>query len=339
MKKNIFSIFLIISMVTLIFISCKSTPEPTPAAPARPTQQASVSARADEARKRAMDFEAPIYFPSDWESAEAQYAAAEDANAYNAVAVVYDDLFKKTIPLYAQAREDELMAVRDQIINSGFAGHFPQYLKAADDLALAAMEQYEAEDYYKAQDTFNTAMSEYETLLIGAKIFVTRQEIIDRGFTQYDADNFLKADEVAQSALEAYDAGNKDTAITSAEEALLRYNIVLSNGWTAYAADRRATAASERQLALAERANIASRETFREGDSHFNQAEALFAEEKFSDAALLFVESEAIFAVSRKETEEKRIRAEETIRIAEEKIEESSGAANEAERIIEGGSR
>jgi len=342
MRRNLFFILIVLSIVILTGVSCKSTPKTTEEPAARPAQTAASPASvslATEARKRAMDFECPAYFPSEWESAEAQFTAANDTNAYNAVAAVYDELFKKTVPLYAQAREDEIIAAREQLVSSGFTEYFPQYLKNADDLALAAMEKYEAEDYYGARDAATAAMNEFETLLAGAKIFLTRQEIIDRGFTQYDADNFLKADEVAQAAIEAYDAGNKEAALASGEEALLRYNIVLSNGWTAYAADRKASASSERQLALADRANIASRETFREGDSHFNQAEELFAAETFSEAALLFVEAEAIFAISRKETEEKRVRAEEAIRIAEEKIEESSGAANEAERIIEGGSR
>jgi hypothetical protein len=46
-----------------------------------------------------------------------------------------------------------------------------------------------------------------------------------------------------------------------------------------------------------------------------------------------------MYAIARKDTEERRLRAEEAIRQAEEKIEESTEAAAGAERIIEGGSR
>jgi hypothetical protein len=331
MKKSIFLIIILVMAVSM-GISCKSTPD---------AQQAiEVSkGRADEARQRAMDFEAPAYFPSDWEEIEGRYTAADSAAAFDAVANEYDELFKKTIPLYAQAREDEVMAAREQLINTGFAEIFPQYLKKADDMALAAQKQYEAEEYYEARDTVAAAMTEYELLQMGNRIFLTRQEVIDRGFTQFDAENFLKADEVAQVALEAYDAGDNETAVTNAEEAQLRYNLVLANGWTAYASLRKTAAVAERDHALTERANIASRDTFREADAIFNRAEENFAEENFSVAGLAFVEAEAMFAIARKETAERRVRAEETIKRAEEKIEESNEAAVEAERIIEGGSR
>jgi len=344
MKKNI-SFLLVLSAVLAvsICISCKSTaPAPAPQPAPRPQQTQSANAdkaKADQARQRAMDFEAPSYFPSEWENAEAQLAAAGDANAYNSAAAAYDELFKKSIPLYAQAREDEIMAARESLISSGFAEVFPQYLKKADDMALAAHAEYQAEDYYKAKDSAAAALAEYETLGVGAKILTARQEIIDRGFTQYDPDNFQKADDVAKSALNAYESGDKNNALTNGEEALLRYNLVIANGWTAYASDRRAAAEKERELALAERANIASRDTFRGAETFFNQAGEFLTTENFKDAGLNYIEAEARYAISRKETEEKRIRAEEAIRIAEEKIEESSGSAIEAERIIEGGSK
>ena len=344
MKKNIFSVLsmLIIALAVTICISCKSTapaPTPPPAPKPQPAQANADKAKADQSRQRAMDFEAPSYFPSEWENAEAQYASASDAASYNAAAAAYDDLFEKSIPLYAQAREDEIMSIRENLISSGFADAFPQYLKKADDMALAAHAEYEAKDYYKAKDSAAAALSEYETLHMGAKILVARREIIDRGFSQYDPDNFQKADEVAQSALRAYEGGDKNTALSNGEEALLRYNLVLANGWTSYASDRRAAAAAERELALAERANIAARDTFRGAETYFNNAEDLLADENYRDAGLGYIEAEAMYAISRKETEEKRLRAEEAIRIAEEKIEESSETAIEAERIIEGGSK
>jgi len=340
MKKNIVSILIILSILALTVVSCKST---APAAPAPEPVKAAVAAlvsnagkaEADQARQKAMDFESNKYFPSEWLVSEAKYNAGE----YDASAAEYDALMKKSIPLYAQAREDEIMAAREQLIATGFTEYFPQYLENADNMALAAHDQYQAGDYYNARETAASALNEYETLHGGAKVYLTRQEVIDRGFTQYDADNFLKADDVAQGAIEAFDANDREKALASMEEAQLRYNLVLSNGWTAYAADRKAAAAEERELAIAERASIASRDTFRGGDALYYEAEELLAAEKYPNAALKYIDSEAVFAISRKETEEKRLRAEEAIRIAEEKIEESSGSATEAERIIEGGSK
>jgi len=355
MKKSLFSIIVLVFMFVLISVSCQSTGEtetkPVSEGPSsqaeRPAgQTAGPDARVEEARKRAMDFESPAYFPSDWEALEARYAAARGESAaatrtalYNDIADAYDDLFRKTVPLYAQAREDEIIDIRDELISTGFTSSFPDYLYNADEIALEALDQYEAGNYYEAKDAAAKAQKEYETLMIGARIYLARQEIVDRGFWQYDHDNFDKADDVTINAMDEYEAGNKESAVTYAEEALLRYNLVLSNGWTAYSADRRNLAAAERDLALSERVNIASRDTFREGETLFNQASETFSSESYQNAAILFMDAEAIFAIARQETEEKRLRAIESIRLAEEKIEESNETAIEAERIIEGGSR
>jgi len=324
MKKNL----LFISMLTvltalflLMCVSCKTTP---PAA-----------AMAEEARQRAIDFDAPAYFPGEWEAAEVHYAA----EAWELAVEAYNDLFEKSVPLYAQAKEDEIMAVREEIKASGLAEAYPQYLRTIDEIALQAKAQYDAKDYYEARETAATAMEEYSTLLVGARAYQARREIIDRGFLEYDRENFDRADETALQAKSKYDAGDKAGAVESAEEALLRYNLVLESGWTQYADSRRDAARRERELALEEKANIASREIFREADALFNQAESEFGRENFRNAGINYIDAEARFSVSRRDTEEKRLRAEEAIQVAEQKIEESGEAAAEAERIIEGGSR
>jgi len=364
-------LILLLAAAALICVSCVSTPnEPEPEIPAQPVQppaapvqtventvqQADAAlggpmSRAQAARQRAVDFDSHVYFPSDWEAAESQYQSvssmprtsageiAQIVSTYNSAADSYDAIFERTIPLYAQAREDEIMSSRDTLISSGLPHQYPQVLQNADEIAITALEQYEADDYYAARDTAARALDEYETLNLGARLLMTRQEIVDRGFADFDSENFSRADDVAQTAIDEHEAGNNEAAVENAEEALLRYNLVLSNGWTSYAGSRRVSVSDERELALAERANIAARETFREGESLYSQAEEAMAAENYNEASALFTNAETYFVVARQETEEKRIRAMEAIRIAEERIEESSGTAIEAERIIEGGSR
>ena len=336
MKKSIFSVMLILIFAVSIFISCKTTPKPNEGDPG-------TLGWVTAARQRAIDFECPAYFPSDWEGLEAQYKVVSSephkAEDYNALADSYNALFDKTIPLYAQAREDELMAARESVVSSGFTRYFPEYLNSPDEKALAAQEQFKAGEYYQAKDTAAAAMKEYEELQAGAKVHLVRQEIIDRGFVQYDADNFNKTDFLVKAALNDYENGDKKAALTKADEALLRYNVVLDNSWTAYASDRRANSSKERDLALAERANVAARETFREAETFFHQADSLFKSQKYDDSAVAFTEAEALYAISRIETEEKRVKAEEALRAANERVVISSETAIEAERIIEGGSR
>ena len=362
--KRIISVFMLLLVAAFISVSCKTTPqvqdprqEERSGEPAARVQRPDLvlvndaKAKTDAAKKLANDFETSAYFPSEWEAIEARYKAAEAmprnnndetqkaAAEYDAITAAYNDIFKKTIPLYAQAREDEILATREKLINTGFTDYYPEYLENADNKTLKALELYEAGDYYTARESAADALAGYETLLLGADVFLARQEIIDRGFLKYDEDNFSKADEVANAAVKSYDAGNKDKAIESAQEALLRYNLVLSNGWTAYSDERKKAADAERERALAERANIASRDIFREAESYYNTAEEFAASENYNAAAIQYTEAEAMYLIARKDTAERRQRAEAAMKIAEEKIVESGDTASEAERVIEGGSR
>ena len=355
MKKCIVSAFLLLAMITVIGISCKSAPPPEPAPASEPgsapepqvsADPSKAKARMEEARQRAIDFECPAYFPSEWELAETRYDAVNFApqnqlteTVYNTAADEYEALLKKTAALYAQAREDEITAVRDELIATGLTPSFPEYLQSVDETALAALDQYEAGDYYSARDTAAKALSEYETLLAGAKVYLIRQEIVDRGFDMYDAENFDKADEYGETALDEYEAGNNKAAVDNAEEAGLRYSMVLSTGWLNYVADQWTFAAAERDLAMSQKVNIASRDIYREAETVYGEAEEALKAEDYEAAAVLFTEANALFLLGIQDTETKRQRAQGMIRLAEEMIEESDEAAMEAERLIEGGSR
>ena len=379
--KKIVPVLMLFVLTALISVSCKSAPEPQP--PEQPPivqklaekleeqpeaqtvadrlrdrlEQVNTDllnepkARAEAARQRAVDFESPAYFPSEWETAEAGYNSAKEmpltnpiqiqdaVSAFNSSAELYDEIFNKTVPLYAQAREDEILATREKLIITGFTEYFPDYLADTDKLTLSALDQYEAEDYYTAKETAKKALKEYETLLLGADVFLARQEITNRNFTKYDRENFAKADEVAEAAVFEYESGNKENAIEQAQEALLRYNLVLSNAWTAHLGELQMSAAKEREQALAERANISSRDIFNNAETLNNQAQAELASGDFQSASLKFADARAGFIQAKQDTINKRQIAARAIRKAEEKIEESGETLTEAERVIEGGSR
>jgi len=326
----------------------------TPATPAIPlsTEILTVSKdRADAAKKRGIDFMCPSFFPSDWNAAEAEYAAAgkitlavqddvQRASAmYNSAADDYDEILRKTIPFYAKASENEIAAAREKLIKSGYADYFSEYLHNADEKALLASSQFENGDYINARDTGIDALSEYKAMNTGVEILSLRQEIIDLDFAKYDPDNFYKANETAQTAYDLYKAGNRETAVTDAKKALDIYNNVLAKGWTAYAGEMRGFASSEREQALTERTNVASRDLFNAADSVYAKAENSYKSRNYKDAAVSFADSQARFRLARNDTEEKRQRAFNAIKLAEEKIEESNEAVIDAERIIEGGTR
>jgi hypothetical protein len=354
MRKNYLLLFLLAVLLAVGLLSCKSTPPAEEPAKEEPKVAQDVvnaaAARAEAARKRAMDFDAPAYFPSEWESVEAQYdeAAAlpretvldvqRAAALYGEAAIIYDGLFENAVPLYAQAREDEIIAARDELIASGFTSYFPDYLEGADEVALQAQDEYEKKDYYAAKDTAGRALEIYATLNSGAAAYQARKEITTHGFETYDSENFEKAEEAGTNAVDAYDKGDIKGAREGADEAQLRYNLVLNAGWENFAADYGTAAEEERQHALDVKGNVALRDSFNAANEIYEQGEASLEAEKYAEAAALFQQSEAQFAEIARVTEEKRTLAEAAIREAAERAEASDEAARRAEEIIEGGS-
>jgi hypothetical protein len=301
-------------------------------------------AKADEARKKTTDFEGDSYFPGEWEAAEAQYArgASSASNpetavaAYNAAADAYDSILNLTIPLYAQAREDEIMACRSFLINGGANTYFSEYLSPADETALQALSLYEKEDFYGAKDSAAQALRMFQVLAAACGGWMLRHEIDERDFILNDPDNYERGGELISEAMDAYKEGDLPLAMEKAGEAHRCYEAVLSAGWASYAELRAQLAEGERQAALDSKTDIAAKAYFSAADSDYKAAQELFEAEQYADAAKLFVGAEAMFVIASMSALEKQSHANTAIREALEKIEESEENAKQAEIIIEG---
>jgi hypothetical protein len=352
MKKVYILALLMAASLGLSISSCKSTPKQPPVEEPRgklsSDELGSAAARAEAARKLAVDFECPAYFPSDWESVEGRYMEAQGLprdteekmqnaiGVYNEITGIYEGLFDRTIPLYAQAREDEIIAARDEIKSTSLISSYPDYLSGADQTALEALAKYEGKDYYAARDTSTKALTMYQILKTGGNAYLSRKEILSHEFVSYDTENFDKAEEAGKAAIDAYDKGDLKAAGGNADEALLRYNLVRNAGWAVCISELETSANAERQKALAHKANVAARDVFNAGNALFDQAAGLQDAAQYADAAAMYTEAEAQFAEATRIAEEKRLLAEEAIREAEEKIEASDEAARQAEIVIGG---
>jgi len=334
MKKLLFFAPFIIAMLVFPCLVSAQTPQSD-------TLDAAV-ARAEQARKEAADFESPAYFPGEWESAETRYIHAgheKTAAAYDSATDAYNSVFHLAIPLYAQAREDEIVTLRNSLVAAGVRAFFPDIFALADKTALSAQDQYKAEDYYTARSTAAQALQMYQIMNSAHNAWLTQREIKGREFEAYDADNFKLAGDILDGAMDAYKAGNYTQAQEDANEALIRYNLVLAVGWASYAEIRFSMAETERKAALEIKANIAVRDLFTEADSTYKTSVDFYESQQYEEAAKQFINSETMFVAAGALASEKRSNAAETIKEAREKVEKSSEVARQAEILIKGRSR
>jgi hypothetical protein len=377
MKKTIL-IGLFGLLIIIAGISCKSAPPPVeetpvpepaptavqPAQPARdpnlePPDQtaldslAAAKTRAEEARKRASDFGGPEYAAGDWEAAEAQYTAAgeqektdtlgnvkEAAARYEQTAAAFDDVFNRTLPLYAADLEDQILQARAAALDAGIGSLSPERLQTADNTVDRALGLYEAEDYYSAAAAGHLALDMFRLLKTGADTYTVWREIEDYGFRKYDPDTYDAATTTALAAIDEYDTlpGNGDTqdVFLRAEEAQAGYNTVLWTGWKTYASERRASAGAERQVALDYKANVAVRDEYSVAQALYDRAGTSFQAETYPEAAELYFQSEFLFASVAGTAAEKRRIAAEALQEAETKAAASDETARKAEAVLEG---
>jgi hypothetical protein len=379
MKSNLFPGIFAGIFVSLLVFSCGGAPPPVEETPQEqqqppvvvdpdrePPDQAALDnlqkalSRVETSRKQALDIDSSGYFPPEWDAAEGQFAAAREnakeatlgdvkntITLYDAAAESYDTVARKCLPLYYQDLSEEILQARDEAIDAGIRDISPARLEAADKLIDQALEFYEAgetanagaENYYAAAEAAFGALARYHTLSTGAHAYRLREEIEERGFTQYDTGNYELADESMVSGIAAYDSGDVKAANDNAEEAFLRYTLVMNQGWLSFAGDLRASAEAARRKALSAKANVAVKQEFSNADGVYTRGNVAYNTQDYAGSSEYFSQVIPLFLSAAENAEAKRAVAEEAISTAETRVSKSEKTAQEAEIVLQGGTK
>jgi hypothetical protein len=320
-------------------------------------------AQAETSRKQAQDIEAPAYFPPEWEAAEGQYAEARgnagDATLgdvkktialYEAAANNYDVLARRCLPLFYENLSVEILQARDEAIVAGIRDLSPDRLEAADLRIDEALERYDAgngsatnsdaaENYYAAAESAFDALDRYYALALGLQAYRLGEEVDERGFADYDPEDYERARASIDSSVAAYDNGDTGIARDRAEEALRRYTLVINKGWVGYAGDLKLSAEAERRNALNAKANVAVKRDFDTADGLYTRGIAAYNAGDYGVSTEYFSQAIPLFNNSISIAEQKRVVAEDAIQTAETRIGQSEETAREAEAVLQGGAQ
>ena len=257
----------IIGILALIFImlgavSCGSTPqeeEPLPPAPveAPVTEQPAAPGMADlealeAARARALaaqslaaEFGGAALFPSEWANASSLFNTAEtqrntttlqntrdSTERYIAAAEALEALAQLTLNRNWENTLQELNRARAAAVNAGAERLSPTHLSQADSTAGNARDSFNAQEYNRARDEAQNAISMYNSISTALDAFALRDEVA--GTAQSLVPDFLaRADSVATRAMERWDAGDYNGAAELIAEARDMY-AALNIGIMAY---------------------------------------------------------------------------------------------------------
>jgi len=197
----------------------------------------------------------------------------------------------------------------------------PELLFQAEAVGLEALNYWEAGDYSSAEAVAVTTLSMFAALGAGLEAYIAWERSVDSA-EELAPDALAQADAVALDAFASWEAGDFIGARAGAEQAQVMYLL--------------AGATAERQRAMNFRGHVAVRSEFNTAQGVYNQANSAFQAQRLQEAGGLFDQSGAMFAEVAVVALERQTRAEEALRLAQERMAESDETAREAERILEG---
>jgi hypothetical protein len=347
-------------LIACFFIGCKTTGDTGPDAltkgdPSTPINEAMLAAldtskaNTEAARARAMEVQGQVYYPNDWAGAEERFEAndalapstrgeaKEKSDEWESLTTVYEEIFQNSLSQFIADKKDDLDNTRESAVEAGALEILPDRFAEADELAASAKEKYDQGDYRAAAEDGNAALDRYMVLKTIADAYNKQQEVDGRDFYAYDPDNYELAADSGNAAVEYFDNGSIQDAQDAADESLLRFNLVLKNGWIVVTDERAAEAREIRDACKEVKADVAVRQDYNAAEQVYNQAHVALRSEEYADAADLLEQSTALYMQAYDAALEKRIRAETALREAEQKVAESEAKAQNAEDIIGGG--
>ncbi|HOX18977.1 MAG TPA: hypothetical protein PKW82_11010, partial [Spirochaetales bacterium] len=276
-----------------------ATPEPEPE-PA--IDIAALRAETEALKKEA--FELGLAETADYRAANELYVAgvsAQDAadipgaaEKYEAAKVAFRSTIDSGLSLKEASAKDKALAARDAATAAG-ADSVAADRMAAGTAAYAAAEKLAAEGKSaEAAASYEAARLAWYNAETKAKALAVKARIDEYDWASYDSGNYALAGEKL-AAGDALFPADPDGSVDAAEEALLRYNLVLDKGFEYWASERRAVSEKERLAAVDIKADVAAKAGFDDAQSVYDRAVAAFSSGEYEEATELFEEAERLF--------------------------------------------
>ena len=285
------------------------------------------------------------------ESDRAGYAAADSRYVSGSGALDADELptarteleaalalFKGLVTTGAERlsaeRRADAESARGRALASGSAQLMPGSLALAD-AALARADALRAGgNAVDAVPAYIQAVIAFDAVEKGSRAAALRDRIDTLGFGMYDAGNH----ELAGDSLDRIEnllRSDPRAARSAADEALLRYGLVLSRGWEYSAANNRDLAQRTMIEADAIKARVAVKAEYATAEAAWEAAMTAYAAGDHEGAVLLFEEAERLYRLAYDLAAKKRAEAEAALAAAAAGTSSSATMAMEAGTILD----
>jgi len=343
--------------VAVILASCATkppaVPEPEPQAPIvepvkepvpEPPKEPEISREELEAlhgrvvalRKEAFDLGLKDSMAKEYADADARYVSGKTAldaddrplarTELSAAEPLFADLVAKGGAMVAQTRKTDAAAARERAMAAGAEAMAPDSLALADAALAAADAALAAGDLKAAIAAYGLSITAFDAVEKRATALSVKSRVDELDYGPLDSGNYALAGEKLAAVNDLLGKDPK-AAQDAAEEALLRYRLVLSKGWELTAGSKRDAAERYKLEAEGIKAQVAVKSEYAEARALWDEAVAVYASGDHEASSPIFEQAEVLFAAVYDKAAAKRAAAEAAIAAASSKNAESATIA------------
>ncbi len=274
--------------------------EPTDVGVGAPTE---LRTKATELRKKAFDLGLKDILPAEYGEAETAYLLgaekygkdnAASAAAFEDAAARFEAVLDEGLPIVAAQEGERAWDMQAAAMDNGATEYFGEIYSSSTGDLLGADALEESGDYEAAIAGYRLASSRFSAIIAMCDAAAERDAIAERDFAQWDSSNWNLAEGKLASAADLLES---DAAASrgAADEALVRYRMVMRNALAYYSGDRKTLSESERERAVGIKSDVAAKDEFETAVALYESAEAFEEAEDFESASSLYEQAAEAF--------------------------------------------
>jgi hypothetical protein len=282
-----------------------AAPAPAAVAPEAPAPDKQ-KAEAAELRKRAFDLGIKDALPAEYAAADQAYALglekygkdnAASAAAFADAIAGFRGAIERGLPILAASEGDKARAAETAAIRKGAASWFYDESDSSSSALAAAGAVEAAGEYEKAIAAYRAAADRFTAIGAMCDAAATRDAIAARDFAKWDPSNWTIAEGKLAVARGLVEPDSK-ASLVAADEAVLRYKLVMQNGLSYHMSDRKTLSEAERERASGIKAEVAVKDEYAAAQALYENAESERTAEDFESASILYDEAASAFAAA-----------------------------------------
>jgi len=306
--------------------------------------------RAKELKKQAFDLRLYEILADDYKAADAMLAKGKEyydaGNAESAKTELtsaidaFGSLIKRGLSELVSINKEEAEKQRAAAVGAGAEQKAAERLFAGDETYVEAESFSIKKQSEEAVARYERARLYYELAYKRSIALSLMDSIKEKEYERWDSGNYQLGEKkyhLEETLWSSEDESRRSEGLDALDEAVLRFNLVIQKGRESVALAAKTNAEASKNRSEEIKADIAAREEYAEAAELLRKAESLYQYKDYEEALATYERAMSSFDRAYEIVAEKRSRAAQALRAAQEAVEKSREKADSADPIVNTG--